>query len=41
VSREALGDHIFEHFMTAKLQMWHEYVAQVHDWEIENYLTVY
>jgi glutamine synthetase len=39
--REALGDHIFEHFLEAKEQEWQEYIAQVHDWEVERYLSVY
>jgi glutamine synthetase len=39
--REALGDHIFEHFLVAKEQEWQDYIAQVHDWEVERYLSVY
>jgi glutamine synthetase len=39
--RETLGEHVFEHFLAAKEQEWHEYTAQVHDWEIERYLSAY
>jgi glutamine synthetase len=39
--REALGEHIFTHYVTAKRQEWHEYIAQVHPWELERYLTLY
>ena len=39
--REALGDHVFQQFVNAKEQEWQEYIAQVHDWEIESYLAAY
>jgi glutamine synthetase len=39
--KQALGEHIFEHFVAAKEQEWQEYIAQVHDWEIEQYLASY
>lgn len=39
--KEALGDHIFTHFLTAKEQEWEDYIAQVHEWEIERYLGSY
>jgi glutamine synthetase len=39
--RDVLGDHIFEHFLEAKEQEWQEYIAQVHEWEVERYLAVY
>jgi glutamine synthetase len=38
VLKEALGNHIFEHFLLAKRQEWHEYVAHVHPWEQDRYL---
>lgn len=38
VLKEALGDHIFEHFLLAKRQEWHDYVAHVHPWEQDRYL---
>ncbi|NLG61569.1 MAG: type I glutamate--ammonia ligase [Candidatus Cloacimonetes bacterium] len=39
--RATLGEHAFQHFVTAKNQEWREYLVQVHDWEIEQYLAVY
>lgn len=39
--KEALGQHVFEHFVAAKEQEWQDYIAQVHDWEIERYLGAY
>ena len=41
VMREALGDHIFSRFLEAKRIEWEIYRQQVHDWEIDQYLTVY
>lgn len=39
--RETLGDHLFRHFVDAKEQEWQDYIARVHDWEIERYLSAY
>jgi len=39
--REALGDHIFENYLMAKRQEWHEYISHVHPWEQERYLHEY
>ena len=39
--RDALGDHIFEHFIEAKRREWFEYLQQVSAWEISRYLKVY
>lgn len=39
--RDALGDHVFQQLVNAKEQEWQEYIAQVHDWEIERYLGAY
>lgn len=39
VIKEALGSHIFQCMKRAKLQEWQEYQTQVHQWEIERYLT--
>jgi glutamine synthetase len=36
--REALGDHLFEHFLHIKGKEWQAYRAQVMDWEIQNLL---
>ncbi|MBM7556522.1 type I glutamate--ammonia ligase [Halanaerobacter jeridensis] len=39
--KNALGDHVLEHFVTAKEIEWDTYRTQVHDWELEQYLSVY
>jgi glutamine synthetase len=39
--RSALGDHIFNHFVVAKLAAWDEYSSTVHPWELERYLGRY
>ena len=39
--KEALGEHIYTHFLEAKREEWHEYIAQVHPWEVDRYLTAY
>jgi glutamine synthetase len=39
--RGVLGEHVFEHFVMAKEREWSEYIAQVHDWEVEQYLAAY
>ena len=39
--RETLGDHIFGHFVQAKLAAWNEYSSTVHPWEVERYLSRY
>ena len=41
VVREALGEHVFQRFLEAKTQEWHEYRCQVTSWEIERYLPVF
>jgi glutamine synthetase len=41
VMREALGDLIFTHFVEAKRTEWATYIAQVHPWELERYLSTY
>ena len=38
VIREALGDHVFSHYVEAKRAEWDEYRTQVSDWEVERYL---
>jgi glutamine synthetase len=37
--REALGDHVFQYLVTAKEREWQEYIAQVHEWETQRYLS--
>jgi glutamine synthetase len=39
--RGALGDHIFTNFVEAKKKEWSEYIALVHDWEVDRYLAAY
>jgi glutamine synthetase len=39
--RSALGDHVFSHFVEAKLVAWQEYSATVHPWELDRYLARY
>lgn len=41
IVKETLGDHIYVHFLSAKRQEWKDYIAQVHDWELHRYLTIY
>ncbi len=41
VMMEALGEHIAERYIEAKRIEWDVYRQQVHDWEIEQYLTMY
>jgi glutamine synthetase len=41
VIKRALGDHVFQHFLRAKRQVWSEYCAQVHPWELDRYLAQY
>jgi glutamine synthetase len=38
VIRDALGDHVFRHYVDAKRAEWDEYRTQVSDWEVERYL---
>jgi len=41
VVRGALGEHIATHFIDAKRREWSSYIAQVTDWELEEYLATY
>jgi glutamine synthetase len=41
VIREALGEHIFNHFVEAKKMEWSIYISQVHEWELDRYLSYY
>ncbi len=41
VIREALGSHIYERFVEAKEKEWDEYRVQVHQWEVDQYLTMF
>jgi glutamine synthetase len=39
--REALGDHVYEHFREAKRIEWDVYRTQVHQWELDQYLRTF
>src|SRR5215213_5928941 len=41
VITSALGEHIAQHFLAAKRQEWREYISQVSQWELDNYLGKY
>lgn len=41
VLRETLGEHIVSHFIAAKREEWGEYIAQVTEWELREYLPSY
>jgi glutamine synthetase len=41
IMRDALGDHIFHHFIHNKRQEWAEYIKEIHGWELERYLDRY
>ncbi len=41
VMREALGEHMYHHFVEAKRAEWAEYISVVHDWETDRYLGEY
>ena len=41
VLRKALGDHIFDAFVSEKRGEWADYRMQVHDWEYKQYLDRY
>jgi glutamine synthetase len=39
--KQVLGDHVYANFLAAKEKEWQDYIAQVHDWEIDQYLALY
>lgn len=39
--RNTLGEHIFHHFIEAKRTEWKNYMSQVHQCELDWYLTEY
>jgi len=41
VIQGAFTPHIIKHFVEAKRAEWHDYIAQVHEWELDRYLAVY
>jgi glutamine synthetase len=41
VVKSALSKHIYENFLEAKKEEWNIYRLQVHQWELDRYLTIY
>jgi glutamine synthetase len=41
VLADALGSHIFDHYLAAKRQEWADYISHVHPWEQDRYLHGY
>jgi glutamine synthetase len=39
VVMDSLGEHVANHFIEAKRAAWHEFIAQVHPWELDRYLS--
>jgi len=39
--KKALGEHIFKRFLESKESEWERFQAEVHQWEIDQYLTNY
>jgi glutamine synthetase len=39
--RDALGEHIVQHFLAAKRGEWEAYLQHVSPWELARYLSVY
>jgi glutamine synthetase len=38
--KQVLGEHTYTSFLAAKEQEWQDYIAQVHEWEIDRYLAL-
>ena len=41
VIKAALGEHLLEHFIEAKEIEWDMFRTQVHQWERDQYMTMY
>jgi len=41
VIKEALGEHVYKHFVEAKRLEWDVYRTQVHQWELDQYLETF
>jgi len=41
VIQDALGEHIYRHYLDAKRQEWADYISQIHPWETTRYLGEY
>jgi glutamine synthetase len=38
--RDALGAHVFDHYLEAKRAEWRSYAGSVHQWELDRYLEI-
>jgi glutamine synthetase len=38
--RQTVGDHLFNNYLCAKTKEWDMYKAQVHQWELDTYLSI-
>lgn len=41
VIKDALGEHVFNHFLLNKRREWEQYIQVIHPWEIDRYLDRY
>lgn len=41
VIKAALGDHIYEKLVEAKMKEWDDYRTKVHQWEVDQYLSMF
>jgi len=41
VVQDALGQHVYERFLRAKIQEWDDYRIQVTPWEVDRYMPIY
>ena len=41
ISKEALGEHIFQKYIEGKEKEWDSFRTAVTDWELQNYLENY
>ncbi len=39
--KDALGEHVFNHFLLNKRREWEQYIKVIHPWEIDRYLDRY
>jgi glutamine synthetase len=39
--KNTLGEHTFRKYLQLQYKEWNEYQSQIHDWEIQKYLTRY
>ena len=38
--KEVVGEHVFENYIESKRAQWDDYKAQVHQWELDTYLSI-